>query len=244
MKPLQNVRIAVTRAVQQAEELAVPLRALGATVRVTPLIRIVPAEDLALPDLTQFDWIVFTSANGVAEFVARAHDALDGLRAKIACVGPATAAAAARHGLVTDAMPHEFMSDALADALRAHGDLHDKQILIARAGGARQELPRRLTQAGARVSDLELYRSEIDARGARELKQHISNDDVDVVTFTSGSAVRYFAREIGDPGKAIVAVIGPMTAEAAREHGLEVRIAANPHTTEGLAAAISNYFGG
>lgn len=250
MNILRDVRIAVTRPAAQAEELAQPLRELGAQVVITPLIRIVPTVDnhalrKALQELESFDWIIFTSANGVDVFVNAMRVGgreLSALRGSIACVGPATAAAARGHGLETDVMPETFVGEAIADALSAREDLTGRRVLIARAGGARQELPARLADAGAIVSDVELYRSAADPEGARILREHISSHAVDVVTFTAGSAVRHFAQEVRDAGSALIAVIGPVTAAAARENGLEVHIEANPRTTEGLVAAIAKHF--
>lgn len=250
MNILHDVRIAVTRPAAQAEELAQPLRELGAQVVITPLIRIVPTVDNealreALHELESFDWIIFSSANGVDGFVQALRAAgreLSALRGSIACVGPATAAAARSYGLETAVMPEAFVGEAIADALSARENLAGRRVLIARAGGARPELPTRLAAAGAVVADLELYRSAVDEEGARILREHIYNRAIDVVTFTAASAARHFAQQVRDPGSALIAVIGPVTAEAARENGLHVHIEANPHTAEGLVTAIAEHF--
>ena len=250
MADLDGIRIAVTRAAPQAEDLAHPLRAAGADVVLTPLIRIVPAEDTgpvraAIGRLEEFDWIVFTSANGVdlfADAVNQYGGSLGGARAAIACVGPATAAAALRHGLETSVIPDEFVGHAIADALAGHGDVRGKRILLARAGGARAELPDRLRGAGANVSDVELYRAVPDEEGAMRLRSRIESEHVDLVTFTSASTVLYFTQAVGTAGRARIAVIGPLTADAARRAGLSVHIEADPHTSEGLVAAIIRYF--
>lgn len=250
MNILRDVRIAVTRPAAQAEELAQPLRELGAQVVITPLIRIVATGDnevlrKALHELESFDWIIFSSANGVDVFVNALRAAgreLSALRGSIACVGPATAAAARSYGLQTSVMPESFVGEAIAEALSAREDLAGRRVLIARAGGARQELPARLAATGAIVADVELYRSAVDEEGARILREHIYKGAVDVVTFTAASAVRHFVQEVGDPGSTLIAVIGPVTAEAARELGLDVHIEASSHTAEGLVAAIAKHF--
>jgi uroporphyrinogen-III synthase len=249
---LGGVRIAVTRAAAQAEELAGPLRAAGADVVMTPLIRIVPTGDSSemresLDALPRYDWIIFTSTNGVDLFAEAAHRAgrdITNTRAAIACVGPATAAAAKKHGMKPSVIPDEFVGHAIADALAARGDLAGQRILLARAGRAREELPERLREAGASVSEVQLYYSAMDEDGARALRARIEAQEVDLLTFTSGSTVRYFKEAVGTTGRAKVAVIGPLTADAATRSGMTVDIEANPHTTEGLVAAITRYFRG
>jgi uroporphyrinogen III methyltransferase / synthase len=249
---LKGLRIAVTRAAAQAEELAAPLRAAGAEVILTPLIRIVGAGDTpeirqSLESLHEFDWIVFTSVNGVdlfAQALARAGRVLAPGGTSIACVGPATAATARAHGWQASVIPEEFVGHAIADALAARADLAGRRILLPRAAGARAELPERLRAAGAAVTEVELYRSAMDEAGAARLRAHIEGDGLDLLTFTSGSTVRYFTQAVGGPGRAKIAVIGPMTADAARRGGLDVQIQAEPHTTAGLVAAIVQHFRG
>jgi uroporphyrinogen III methyltransferase/synthase len=249
---LKGLRVAVTRAAAQADELAAPLRAAGADVVLTPLIRIVPAETTpavrdAVAHVREYDWIVFTSVNGVdlfARALARAGAVIAPGDASIACVGPATAIAAGKHGWTPSVIPEEFVGHAVADALAARVDLAGKHILLARAGGARAELPERLSAAGATVTDIELYHSALDEAGAERLRTRIERDEVDLLTFTSGSTVRYFTEAVGGPGRAKIAVIGPMTADAARRSGLNVQIEAEPHTTAGLVTAIVQHFGG
>jgi uroporphyrinogen III methyltransferase / synthase len=249
---LKGLRVAVTRAAAQADELAAPLRAAGAEVVLTPLIRIVPGEDTpeirhAIEHVRAYAWIVFTSVNGVdlfAEALTRVGGAvvLDG--PSIACVGPATAEAARKHGWAASVIPEEFVGHAIADALASRADLAGRQILLPRARGARAELPERLRAAGALVTDVELYHAALDEAGAKRLRAHIESDAVDLLTFTSGSTVRYFTQAVGGPGRAKIAVIGPMTADVARRSGLDVQIEAEPHTTAGLVAAIVQHFRG
>ncbi|MGQ0813389.1 MAG: uroporphyrinogen-III synthase [Gemmatimonadota bacterium] len=250
MKPLSGLRIAVTRARPQAEELAAPLRALGAEVVTAPLIRIVPARDNvqmreAMARIQEFDWIIFTSANGVSVFfdaLRTTGNAASLSNISIACVGPATATAARRLGFEPDLMPEEYVGEQIAAALAARLDPGGKRMLLARAAGGDDALPNRLRAAGALVSEIVLYDTAADPDGARLLSEHIMAESLDVLTFTSGSTIRYFAQSIGQPGKAIVAVIGPITARTARQHGLAVHIEAQPHTTDGLVKAIVKHF--
>lgn len=251
MEQLSGVRIVVTRPAAQSRELVAPLEEHGAEVAVCPLIRIDPAVDAdavrrVWRDFDDFAWVVFTSANGVDQFmrlVAEAKSPGLSLRGKqIACVGPATALAARRHALAVDVVPADFTGEAIAGQLARTGEIRGKRVLIARAGGGGAGLPAGLRAAGAMVDDLELYRSVGDPEGARLLAELVAAGRVDVVTFTSGSAVRYFADTIDTPGNLMVAVIGPSTAEVARNCGLPVDIEANPHTTAGLVTAILEYF--
>ena len=249
--PLAGVRVAVTRAAAQAAELADPLTAAGAEVLLYPLIRIEPrpldAElKAAIEDLASFDWIILTSVNGVHLFMSvleRNEHGRAALRTRrVACVGPATAAALRRYGCEPSLIPDQHVGNALAAALGAQGPLTGKKILIPRAEGGAQALPDRLREGGAQVHDLALYRSIIDQEGAQRLKAGLSVRKIDLVTFTSGSAVKYFVHTVGLVYDVVVAVIGPSTAGVAREQGLPVHIEAKPHTTGGLVNSIIEYY--
>jgi uroporphyrinogen-III synthase len=251
MNSLQQIRIAVTRALSQSEELAAPLRAEGATVHVCPLIRIEGNVDAAewrrvRERLMGYTWLVFTSANGVERFVQLLHEAniapaaLTGCR--VACVGPATANVAQARGFSVSLIPDQYLGAVVADALADAGPLVGEKILIARAAGGGAELPAGLRARGAEVDDFELYRSVADDAGARSLRTLMSSGNVDLLTFTSGSAVTYFVEKIGNPADTAVAVIGPSTAQVARRLGLRVDIEADPHTTAGLIKAIIDYY--
>ena len=248
MSQLSGIRIAVTRPAAQSAELVALLTAAGADVVICPLIRIEPRVDAeafrqVLRAFGEYAWLVFTSANGVDQFVRLMAEAGTPITGKqIACVGPATAAAAQRHGLVADAIPHEFTGEAVARMLAGGGSMAGKRVLIARAAGGGEGLPRELRREGARVDDLELYRSVADEQGADRLQQLVAGGQIDVVTFTAGSAVRYFVQAIGVSAHPTVAAIGPSTAAVARELGLRVDIVAHPHTSAGLVSAIFDYF--
>jgi uroporphyrinogen-III synthase len=251
MTDLAGVRIAVTRAATQSRELTEPLEQAGAIVQACPLIRIQPraVDDemrRVLARLGEFDWVVFTSANGVDQFFRVAAEVPQDTAAlagrKLACVGPATAAAAERYGLLVTAIPDVFVGEAVAAAMSAGGSVSGLKILIARAAGGGQGLPQALREQGADVVDLELYQSVIDPEGAARLRELINAGKIDLVTFTSGSAVNYFVQTVDPPKQVIIAVIGPSTAQVARERGLMVDIEAHPHTTAGLVTAILKYY--
>lgn len=241
----------MTRAAAQARELAAPLESAGATVFVCPLIKIETREDddvtrRVLRELDEFSWIVFTSVNGVELFTrmltAAGMDVGTLADKQLACVGPATAAALERHGLRAQAMPEEFLGDAVAAKVLAAGPVVGRKILLARAGGGAAGLPEELRRQGAQVEDLELYRSVLDTEGAARLHALIRTKQLDMVTFTAGSAATYFGETIGTPVNVAIAVIGPSTASAARNRGLHVDIEAKSHTIAGLVAAILEYY--
>jgi uroporphyrinogen III methyltransferase/synthase len=251
MNELAGIRVAVTRPADQAPDLAYPLQQAGAEVLIAPLIRIAQPLDSAplhnaLRKIETFDWLLFSSVNGVQRFVGEMVEAgrnLDTLRSlRIACVGPATAAAAREHGLVVEVVPEQFTGDAIAPAIAAQGELKGRKVLIARARGARMVLPEMLRALGADVVDVETYRSVADQAGAKILGEAIAESRVDVVTLTSGSAARCFATAVESKDKIVIAVIGPVTASDATKLGLPVAIIADPHTTQGLVAAIVNYY--
>jgi uroporphyrinogen III methyltransferase/synthase len=255
MKNLAGIRIVVTRPAAQASELAEPLREAGAHVEVCPLIRIQPiaaADAVArvVAELDEFAWVVFTSSNGVDQFMhlltAAQRDALKQGQQQIASVGPVTAAALARYGFEPEVIPAAFVGDAVAQAIRSKGTIEGKRILIARAIGGGLALPAELRAYGALVEDLPLYKSVLDEAGAARLAGLLTEEQVDLITFTAGSAVTYFVQAVGSSRAAAVAaavaVIGPSTAAAARRHGVRVDVEANPHTTTGLVNAIQDYY--
>jgi uroporphyrinogen III methyltransferase/synthase len=245
--PLFGRRIVVTRDRQQAMDLAEPLEALGAEAVLLPVIEIrKPAHpgplDQAMASLSSYDWLIFTSVNGVRYFAERLDcSAVDlrALRARICAIGPATRAAVEALHLKVDLMPEEYVAESLVAAF-ATVDLGGRKILLPRAAVARDLVPVELTRRGATVDVVEAYRTAAPenlpqrARDVLERKPHW-------ITFTSSSTVRNFVaaagRESLDGVK--IASIGPITSATVREHGLVVNVEADSHTIEGLVAAIS-----
>src|SRR5882762_418140 len=251
-RPLAGRRIAVTRAREQADDLARELEALGAEVVAAPTIRIAPLADLAAlrAALTRdppYDWIVFTSQNAVQVMCERLPEwALaprDVARAAVAAIGPATAAALVRHGVVPDLVPDRFVAEAVVAALAARGDVRGKTVLLPRAREARDALPDGL---GALVDVIPVYETIRETGDGRKLAAEILAGTVDVVTFTSSSTVRSFVELVGGPvavsGRFTAAVIGPVTAGTARELGITVVIEAQDYTVPGLVDAIVRHF--
>lgn len=252
-RPLKGLRIVVTRARAQAAELVEALESLGAEVLSFPTIRI---EDPADPgplleaarSLDSYDWVVFTSANAVERFwralesVGRDARAFGG--ARVACIGPATAAALGRCGIRADLIPPTHVAESVLEALIEVADVRGARILLPRAADARPVLPDGLIASGAHVDDVEAYRTVLESRGAEAMRGRVGRGEVDAITFTSSSTVRGWVRSVGaEIGKAVVATIGPITSETARTCGLPVQIEATPHTIPGLVHALTQYFG-
>lgn len=255
--PLAGRRIVVTRAREQAGDLVRALEARGAEVVLAPVIRIAPLPDTgalrhALEHLAEYRWIVFTSQNTVQ--VVGERLAAWGLpagtlgRARIAAIGPATAAALGAHGLTVEVLPEGFVAESLVAAIGSRGDLHGARILLPRAEQARDALPEGLRALGAAVEVIPVYRTE-PAMGAGEgkaLAREILAGRIDVVTFTASSTVHEFVRAVGRDaaaaGRFAAAVIGPITAETVRGYGLPVLVEAAEFTTAGLVDALERHF--
>jgi uroporphyrinogen III methyltransferase/synthase len=252
-RPLFGQRVLVTRTRQQASALSTRLRALGAEAIELPTIEIAPPEawaplDSAIAELSSYDWIVFTSVNGVAAFWERLSQAgLDARAlhgARLAAIGPATAAALEGHGLQADYVPGEYVAEAVAAGL---GNVRGLRVLLPRADIARPALADLLCQAGARVVEVTAYRTLRPSVDADEFHDLLGS--VTVVTFTSSSTVRNLASMAHDAGTdlsrvlsdVIVACIGPITADTAREMGLTVNIVPEEYTIEGLVKAVVDY---
>jgi uroporphyrinogen III methyltransferase / synthase len=253
-KLLFGRRVVVTRARAQAGELSRELEALGSEVFEFPTIEIRPPEvfgplDEAIRDLDSFDWLVFTSVNGVEAFVERLkYHGLD-LRAvprrtKLAAIGPATAKRVEEAGLRVDVTPEEYRAEALIGAI-TEDSLRGKRVLIPRAMVAREILPEKLREAGAEVVVPPAYESVPSGEGKERLQELLENGEVDCVTFTASSTVENFVRSFGEKeagrllSKAQVACIGPITAKTARDHGIRVEAEAGEYTIGGLVNAVA-----
>ncbi|HEU4988928.1 MAG TPA: uroporphyrinogen-III synthase [Gemmatimonadaceae bacterium] len=245
--PLRGVRVVVTRAGDRADALSGALAALGAQVSAVPVTRIEaldPAPALAaLRHLERYQWVVLTSQNAVAFLGERLQSAgrgsADFRDIRVAAVGPATAAALATLGIAVTLTPERFVAEALLDAMRTRGDMRGARVLYLAALGARDVLPEGLRALGAVVDVIPLYRSVPDVQDAQALCQRLLRGEVDLVTFTAGSAVRAFVQAVGADAaaRAGIVTIGPATSAVVRELGLDVRAEADPSTIDGLVAA-------
>ena len=241
-QPLQGLRIMVTRPVEQAGSLVHALQEAGAIPVLCPMIAI---ESLPVPDgladrLETYDWIVFTSVNGVERFMEILRQAGSQIPSgvRVAAIGPETAGRLHGYGIDAEVVPERYVAEDLADRLPA-GVVRGKRVLLPRAAGSRTLLQERLQAEGASVDVIETYRSVTPANLAARLRRHLDRG-VDLVTFTSSSTVRNFVQALGGPLNSgmEVACIGPVTADAARRAGLRVDIIADEYTARGLLEAI------
>jgi uroporphyrinogen III methyltransferase/synthase len=258
-KPLFGKRVLVTRASEQADSLAQALRERGAQAVELPMIRIEPPQDptqlqAAVRSLRSYQWLVFTSQNGVRAFFAElARQGLDsrslyGLR--IAAIGPSTGQALEPFGVRCDVMPESFRGEALAEVMlreQSQG-MRDIRVLLPRAAVARDVLPETLRDAGAHVDVVEAYRTFGAApETAQKLSDLIDQGELDVVTFTASSTVDHTLAALGVDGAQrlrglTLASIGPITTDTATARGLEIDITAETYTIAGLVAALERHF--
>lgn len=255
-RPLFGKRIVITRARKQASDLVKLLSDLGAHCIEAPSIRVVdtpepePMEQ-AILNLSDYDWIVFTSVNGVHFFFehlfALGFDVRRLHTIKTACIGPATAKRLRDFGLNSDIIPESYHAESVVDAFR-NQPMDGKRVLIPRAKEARPVLPVELRNMGALVHEVTAYETLEVTDKADELIRQLRAGDIDVVTFTSSSTVKNFAAilpkdERSDIMKHVtVACIGPITADTAEQLGFKVAICADNYTIPGLATAILEHY--
>ncbi len=256
-RPLFGRRIVVTRARKQASDLVEKLSQLGAACVEMPVIEIQPARDLfllddAIKEIRQYDWLVFTSVNGVDAFFDRLHflgfDTRVLGRLKTAAIGPATARQMQKNGLNADIVPESYRAESVVEAF-ADQNVAGQKILLPRAEGARPVLPEELSKMGAQVDEILSYRTIQGQAGAKQLAAELRSGGVDMVTFTSSSTVKNFmtllpeSEAAGLLSNTAIAAIGPITADTASEMGLKADVIADQYTIDGLCKAIEKYYG-
>ena len=241
-RPLLGRRVVVTRARDQAGPLVEGLRRLGAVPVEVPVVEVADAADggAALADaaarLATFDWVVLTSANGVDRLLATLRDSRAFGACRVAAVGPATAAALARFHVAADLVPDEAVGEALVDAFPPPPEDRPGRVLVAQAADARPVVAEGLRTAGWGVEAVEAYRTAPVTPGARVVEAAAA---ADAITFTASSTVEAYLAAAGrDAVPAVVVCIGPVTAATARGAGLAVTAVADPHTVDGLLAAL------
>jgi uroporphyrinogen III methyltransferase / synthase len=246
--PLRGKRIVVTRASRQAGGFSGKLTALGAQAIEIPAIEICPAADYAaldqaIAELGSYDWVIFTSVNGVERFVERldrSQSDLRALRASICAIGPATRAAVEALHLKVDLIGREYVAESLLEAF-AGRELAGKLVLLPRAAVARDVAPEMLRRRGAVVNVVEAYRTSAPADlRARTQAVFGAPHKPDGVTFTSSSTVKNFVEAAGVEALAGVRAfsIGPVTTATARSLGVEIAGQARVFTTDGLLEVI------
>ncbi len=259
-RPLFGRRVLVTRPREQAAELVDRLTALGAEPIEAPMIRIVPPEDLsplrrAAAEPDAFDWIVFTSANAVDAFMAVLLKGERDIRAlkgpQLCSVGTGTAEKLAHYGIKVDLIPDEFRGEAVAAAMATRSTLDGARVLLPRADIGRDVIAEQLRAAGAVVTDVVAYRTVLEdtqTEGGPDIYGMLLDGRIDIVTFTSASAVRNFAKVYGRDQtadllkNATVAAIGPVTADAAGQLGINVTIQPASYTIPALVDAIAAHY--
>lgn len=245
-RPLFGSRVLVTRASSQTLPLATKLTELGADVLVQPAIEIAPPDDLAavdrvLAELERFDWLVFSSSNGVQALLDRLLLTRD-LRAivhlKLAAIGPGTADMLARYHLYADVVPEEFRAESLAAALRGEAQA-GRRFLLARASRGREVLAEELTAHGGTVEQVVVYSSHDVPQADPEIVDELAQGRIHWVTVTSSAIARSLVRLFGaELRKSRLASISPVTSGALRELGFEPEVEAQAYTIEGLVEAI------
>jgi uroporphyrinogen III methyltransferase/synthase len=259
-RPLFGKSILVTRPREAAAELTDMLESLGAQAIEAPMIRILPPDDYGPLDeacavINTFDWVVFTSGNAVDAFMQRLTRTGRDLRAlggvRLCAVGPATTERLAGYGLKVDLVPHEYKAETLAHALSQSGEVRGLRIFLPRADIGREVVAEELRKHGAVVSEAVAYRTviaEAEREGEPDIYRMLLDRRIDVVTFTSASAVRSFVKLLGAEPAAdllrttVVASIGPVTAEAAAQYNIATTIIPAQYTIPALVNAIVEYY--
>jgi uroporphyrinogen III methyltransferase/synthase len=254
--PLFGKKILITRARDQASDLSERVRDLGGKPIEFPTIEVVPPESWADADhcvaqMAVYDWIIFTSANGVRFFLERilalGRDIRDLKGPRICAIGPKTAEALDSLKVKVDFVPSEYRAESIFEGLKKE-DLKRKRLLIPRAKLARDVLPQKLREIGASVDVVEVYQTIRASGNAEEVKRLLRNKSISAITFTSSSTVSNFVDLVGINevrdlmGGIVTASIGPITAEKARTLGIETTVMPAEFTIPALVEALVEYF--
>jgi uroporphyrinogen III methyltransferase/synthase len=251
---LKGKKVIITRPKEQSAELSRLLEAEGAQVVEFPTIKIVPPSswkevDRAIENLSEYNWLIFTSVNGVKFFFQRLYQKNVSLSPslKLAAIGSATAGALREQGQVVDFIPEEYVAESVVNGFVRGFDIAGKRALLPRAEQARDVLPNGLRKAGMEVDVVTVYRSVLAEEAPATALKLLRRGEIDLITFTSSSTVKGFAKvteghvDLRKPPFE-VACIGPITAETAREMGLPVHVVAAKYNVPGLIEAIRDHF--
>ncbi len=260
---LSGKRVLITRPYHQSPEMAERVRRDGGLPVIVPLIETVPPSDREtiekrdrlLQQLYQYDWVIFTSANGVAFFLQRYRELFPNQKAeqsfRIAVVGTKTARYAEEEGFQVDVIPESYHAEGLVEALLPHIATGEK-VLFPRARIARNVLPEALRERGIEVDEIIVYDTVMPANSSEKIKTLLKQNKIDIVTFTSSSAVKHFVKIIKEDetinlsdlmNNVVFACIGPVAADTARKKGLRVDVVPQEdYTVEGLIRALHAYF--
>lgn len=261
-KPLFGKTIVVTRSRAQASNLVEDLLDDGADVCEFPTIKVVPTDERAplndaIATLSSYDWIVFTSVNGVEYFFDRllenGFDARALAGVKVAAIGPATAASVCEMGVVPDLIPDEYRAECVVEGLFDFGVGEGSRVLIPRAKEAREILPETLREKGVIVDVVPVYETVLADGNRSDIVARLAEGEIDAVTFTSSSTVKNFLHLLSEllpagttPEKALEGValisIGPITSKTISEAGLTVAAEASDYTIPGLVETVHGFF--
>jgi uroporphyrinogen III methyltransferase/synthase len=251
-RPLFGKRIVVTRTREQAGELSKALRDLGADVIELPTIRIeLPEDRLGFAEMVthahEYDWLVFTSPNGVEKFFDAFFATYDDARSlgnpRIAAIGAGTAAKIREYRFAVDLIPERFVAEGLIDAFKKES-VENLTMLWVKAAESREVVGDGLVALGAIVDECIAYRTVPETEDPTGAKAKLAEEGADLITFTSGSTVdHYFALGLDWPEGCVAGSIGPVTSSTLRKHGMPPAFEANPHDIPGLVKAILKHFG-
>jgi uroporphyrinogen III methyltransferase/synthase len=251
-RPLFGKRVVVTRTRKQASGLSAQLAALGADVLELPTIRVEPSpipEEFAdiVRDAHTYDWLLFTSPNGVEAFFEQFYrlfrDAREIGGVRIAAIGPATAAKIAEYRLQVDLQPAEYVAEAVVKAFGEEVDIENLKILLVRPESARDVIFKELSDRGAIVDLAIAYRTVPETEDPTGARARLLEEGADLITFTSSSTVENFlALNLPLPAGVKIASIGPITTETALQNGLRVDIEAQTHSISGLVTEILRHY--
>lgn len=256
-KPLFGKRIIITRSREQSKKMAHRISELGGEPILFPTIQIADPLDTAPLDdairkVGEFDWVIFTSVNGVERFFRRFFEICDDIRdlagPRLGAIGPVTSAEIRKHGLKVDLLAKEFVAEGVLELL-SDEDVRGKRFLIPRAEKAREILPETLTQRGGQVQVVSVYRTILpDSTDIDAARNMLARKEVDAITFTSSSTVTHFVQMLGkDEALSLldgvtVASIGPVTSATLTENGMPIHVEATSYTIDGLVSALAGYF--
>ena len=257
-KPLFGKKIVVTRTREQASGFLAGLRELGANCIEFPTIEITPTDDWtsldkSIEELGEYNWLLFTSVNGVKYFFNRLYGKGKDVRAlkdiKVGAVGPKTAGAVREYGIIPDLVPSEYRAEAVIEAFKEFrtGDL---RILFPRAAKAREILPDELRKMGAHIKVVDVYRTIMPVNKVEKVNRMLEAGEIDMVTFTSSSTVSNFMEMFGDSADQVktrlkdvdIASIGPITSGTAKKLGLNITVEPADSTIDSLTEAIVKHY--
>lgn len=254
--PLFGKNILITRPLEQSYELKNKLSVLGANVINLPSIKIrhlsnYNTVDKSIKSITQFDWLIFTSVNGVNSFFNRLTELkLDSRHLaslKIAAIGNITAKNLLNYGIKADFIPEKYTSECIVEGLSQLNEINQKHFLLARSDIARVEITKALSNKGAKVTDLVTYKI-LEENIESQISEIFKKEKIDLITFTSPSTAESFHKQLSKnileiiTNNTIIASIGPVTSNTCLQIFNKVNIEATIHNIDGLIEAIVKHY--